>query len=98
MFYIRYHLGKFSQLLDETITDPLGRLKHARMGKANRGVAMNVVVGRARTREFASSSETLRPVRPSKRKERKKNNIPGVDLVITAHTLAKNMLHSQRKS
>lgn len=31
-------------------------------------------------------------------KKEKKNNIPGVDLVITAHTLAKNMLHSQRKS
>ena len=54
---------------------------------------MNVVVGRARTREFASSSETLRPVRRSKRKERKKNNIPGVDLVITAHTFGKKMCY-----
>lgn len=61
---------------------------------------MNVVVIRARTREIASLREILRSVRQFKCKEfeRKKKNIPGVDLVIKAHTLAKNVLYSQRNS
>lgn len=52
---------------------------------------MNVVVIRARTREIASLREILRSVRQFKCKEfERKKNIPGVDLVIKAHTFAKN--------
>lgn len=34
----------------------------------------------------------------SAKNSKEKKNIPGVDLVIKAHTLAKNVLYSQRNS